>query len=594
VVKSLNVGNVGGLIPPGATERAEARKGEFSLQYQWWRGQIVVRRGPSRTQWWLHIKIGDKVYSYALNSNPVDVAVTAGLLRTDLGEWMYHDGEVKPKTKFNPTKSTPCFARIEDKGTLDVFQDGLQFKKFKFSGKKLKGMWAFSKENGLWRVARSASIGEPRKEGGENMDDSFVLEAPVEAIKADDKSGKWIVEGFAATPDIDFQYERIAPEALEDAAVDLKERSTVLYNHDPNRPIGKVVESEARPEGLWVKVEISKTEGELWTKIMEGVINKFSFRASIPNPPEKFLAKEYDEEHKCYVTIIKKIIIKEISLVSVPANPKARTLRAYVEKGLEELVQKGYIKEWWIDPSKGGESMQKLSPEEFEKLKAEGKIKMYDELPEDTPQDESQDQEDDKEEPQKSEELPDESEESEAEKAEAEQDVEEDSEPEEFPEEIQKASKLEQIAWLCDKLLPKVSGKAKTIVQQIKAIATGEGYPKPYPYPQAGKYPEPKADQEAFISEVVSRVLAALKQTQNPEPEPEKAEPETQKSDKVEELEKKLAELEKKLEEEPVPQGKERQIKLSDDEAREFDNMTPSDRLRFVLKKMGVPETPAN
>ncbi len=167
-------------------------------------------------------------------------------------------------------------------------------------------------------------------EGFEFQDALFDIEKQVDTF---DETGelKRIVTGFAAVADvIDSQYEVITREALEGAAKDLLHYTTVLYNHDADRPIGKVLEAYPKDSGLFVKVLISSHEDEIWKKITEGVISKFSFRGVVTDYDEQF-----DKTLNRMITIIKGFKIFEISLVSVPANPHARTLHYYLSKALE-------------------------------------------------------------------------------------------------------------------------------------------------------------------------------------------------------------------------------------------------------------------
>lgn len=152
--------------------------------------------------------------------------------------------------------------------------------------------------------------------------------------------GDWIVEGFCATSDLDLQGDVITEEALDASAKDLLENSTVLFNHDENRPIGKVVDAKKMTLdgtlGLWVKVMISKAEPKLWTNIKEGVLNKFSIRGKVLRAKKEFYALL---NHVANVIYRMKLI--ETSLVSLPANPKARALRWYVSKALKDFQDEG-------------------------------------------------------------------------------------------------------------------------------------------------------------------------------------------------------------------------------------------------------------
>lgn len=158
----------------------------------------------------------------------------------------------------------------------------------------------------------------------------------VEITKAEEAEGNWIVEGFAATTDFDLQGDVITGEAIAASAKDLIENSTVLLNHDTNEAIGKVIASEARERGLYLKVLVSKTVPEVWQKIKEGVLSKFSIRGRILEARKQWLAKLQK-----FARMIFKMQLLEVSLVSVPANPKARAMSWYVEKALADFEAAG-------------------------------------------------------------------------------------------------------------------------------------------------------------------------------------------------------------------------------------------------------------
>jgi HK97 family phage prohead protease len=162
------------------------------------------------------------------------------------------------------------------------------------------------------------------------------FECPVEITKAYEEKGRWIVEGYAATTDFDMQEDIITEEAISASAKDLLENSTVLHNHNPDEAIGKVLESQARPGGLFLKILISKTAPEIWQQVQEGVLNKFSVRGKILEA-----RKEWVERLKKFARLILKMRLVEVSLVAVPANPKARAIRWYVEKALAEFEKAG-------------------------------------------------------------------------------------------------------------------------------------------------------------------------------------------------------------------------------------------------------------
>jgi len=146
--------------------------------------------------------------------------------------------------------------------------------------------------------------------------------------------GKWIIEGYATTIDLGTDNAIITEDALRLAEKDLLERSTVLYNHNQDNPIGKVLRSEVKDKGLWIKVMISRTQQDIWNKIQEGVLNKFSIRGKILDSKEGF-----SKEHSSNVTFITGIKFLEVSVVSVPAVSQAEILQSYVERKHRKEVE---------------------------------------------------------------------------------------------------------------------------------------------------------------------------------------------------------------------------------------------------------------
>lgn len=155
--------------------------------------------------------------------------------------------------------------------------------------------------------------------------------------RAHEEGGKWIVEGFATTADLDVDDGYITEEALKGAEDDLLKYSTLLYNHDRNAELGKILETKYIPEerALWIKALISKTAPDVWEKIKEGVLNKFSINGRALEW-EEMLIKGLGK----IVTVIKSLSLFEASLVTVPADAMSRTLAFYVERSIKNLNSK--------------------------------------------------------------------------------------------------------------------------------------------------------------------------------------------------------------------------------------------------------------
>lgn len=167
----------------------------------------------------------------------------------------------------------------------------------------------------------------------ENVFVPIAMRVPISIVKSyQDGEQKRYVEGWCATTDLDLVGDVITDEAFTASEKDLETNSTVLYNHDLNMPIGKVESSTFDKKGLYLKVLISSSKDvdSIWKKVTEGVINKFSIRLRVLDATKEFVAAVKRE-----VNFIKKMLLLEASLVTVPANPEAKCVAFYLSKGFE-------------------------------------------------------------------------------------------------------------------------------------------------------------------------------------------------------------------------------------------------------------------
>ena len=208
---------------------------------------------------------------------------------------------------------------------------------------------------------------------GEAVLDRVTVEVPFFAVinitkSYEPQTGDWIIEGYAATTDLDLQDDRIEQRALEDAAPDLEKNSTMLLNHDPKIPIGRILKTWLDARGLGIRALISKTVPDIWKKIQEGVLNKFSIRGSVLD-----YIREFDEKLGRIIRVIRKMYLFEASVVSVPGNPEAEALGCYIAKALQEVEQKmAEKKEGDGDPAlnAGGGAKDKKEPQNLDALTA--------------------------------------------------------------------------------------------------------------------------------------------------------------------------------------------------------------------------------
>ena len=154
----------------------------------------------------------------------------------------------------------------------------------------------------------------------------------------EDEKGQFHVIGRAATKDLDLQGDVITLEAMELSSQDLIQNSTVLFNHDDNAPIGKVTEQTMDAEGTVVDIIIDKdakipeTGSNVISLIKQGILNKFSIRAKVLD-----MVREFVQDVGRTVNVINRMLLLEVSLVSVPANPHAKALEWYVSKALADV-----------------------------------------------------------------------------------------------------------------------------------------------------------------------------------------------------------------------------------------------------------------
>jgi HK97 family phage prohead protease len=92
-----------------------------------------------------------------------------------------------------------------------------------------------------------------------------------------------------------------------------KKNSIILFNHDHSSPVGKMIDVEARDEGLYVKGRISNSKDPMISRVRdlvkEGILNSFSVGIMVD-----------DEDYKDGVNHVKSAELHEVSIVSVPMN----------------------------------------------------------------------------------------------------------------------------------------------------------------------------------------------------------------------------------------------------------------------------------
>jgi hypothetical protein len=132
---------------------------QFKLLKQTWKGQKVIREGPSRTLYHLVFKRADQYSGLALNADPIHnnrVACLPFTQKSTIALWKTV-GEVPPRSLLNTTKNTPSMISVLDQGAV-IIKDGFSSThlEYRFQGPKLQGTWvaAKQKDSKLWTFVR--------------------------------------------------------------------------------------------------------------------------------------------------------------------------------------------------------------------------------------------------------------------------------------------------------------------------------------------------------------------------------------------------------------------------------------------------------
>jgi HK97 family phage prohead protease len=141
------------------------------------------------------------------------------------------------------------------------------------------------------------------------------LNIPFE-VKAD-SDDELIIQGHGAVKgNIDSYKDVITDGAFKKTIKEQGERIAFCYQHDIYNPIGKIQEIKEDGKGLWLRVKISDAEGDIKTKIREGILKEMSIGYSVMDAKRG----EQDGEDVNFLTEIK---LYEVSLVTIAANPLA-------------------------------------------------------------------------------------------------------------------------------------------------------------------------------------------------------------------------------------------------------------------------------
>lgn len=182
---------------------------------------------------------------------------------------------------------------------------------------------------------------------------------------AKDASGKMVIKGYANTPHQDRVADVVLPTAFEKSLPEYLENPVVLFQHNWDKVIGKCIKAEVIKEGenqgLYVEIEISNASDveEVKTKIAEGILKTFSIG---------YNETDADFDQNTGVNVVKELELLEISVVTIPCNPKAKFVvdvqngESNTEAENKYFEDMGFVK-YFIDAVKELDDNEEMTPD---------------------------------------------------------------------------------------------------------------------------------------------------------------------------------------------------------------------------------------
>jgi hypothetical protein len=135
---------------------------------------------------------------------------------------------------------------------------------------------------------------------------------------------KWMVEGIAATDDLNLNGFSIDRSVLAQGPADLRGVAVVL-EHDEHLLAGRIVSACLVRDELHVRIEVSKTVPAVWQSIKEGSLSRFSINV------RPFRTYPSMDKRMGAVIRVKEGMLIGVSFTTRPADPRAVILRWWEE-----------------------------------------------------------------------------------------------------------------------------------------------------------------------------------------------------------------------------------------------------------------------
>lgn len=200
---------------------------------------------------------------------------------------------------------------------------------------------------------------------GKSMNKIFKLDSSIKAVE--DGESELKIAGYASTDALDRSSDKILATAWTKGGLkNFQTNPILLFNHNYDKPIGKVVEVTPDSKGLKIKGVISKSAGNVYNLVKEGVLSTFSVG---------FLIKDADYDKSADGLVVKDAELLEVSVVSVPCNQDATFSVAKSFDNQEDYLN---FKKQFVENALGGQPPAETGGSSEGANKASRKFKMDD------------------------------------------------------------------------------------------------------------------------------------------------------------------------------------------------------------------------
>ena len=293
---------------------------------------------------------------------------------------LINEGKYKITSEWNPPTSEEENEYIEENGWEAYSRWHLGYDS-EVENDETKAKWKYPFTSDFKNIDRRGLIAIRQRAGQQGDDDIF--EAAGKLIEMiDEKEGKEFKVNITKQQDNTFT--AIASKEVVDRMGDIVKISgikvdnylknpVVLFNHNPDKIIGKAIDVLKTNDSLIVKIQFANTPlaQEVKELVSEGFLNTLSIG---------FMSLQYKQNDNSNGIIYESVELLEISIVSVPANPEAVVLR-YLEDRLnaraiklqnaisEEKIKKlQYIYDRIREANKKNEYKEKVILEKIKEL----------------------------------------------------------------------------------------------------------------------------------------------------------------------------------------------------------------------------------